>query len=191
MFSRCFHPKFFCNFYLFLYFWLCWIFTAFSSCSEQGLLFIGVLGLLIAVLSLSWQSTGSRHVGSIVVVYGLSCLTAHGIFPDQGSNQCPLHCKVDSLPLDHHRGLRGSFVCLFLMFIYLAAPGLSLDMETLGCSMWGPGPWLGMVPGPPALWAQSLSHWTTREVPAHLFLVNTLWSLSLGSYFTDEKYESV
>ena len=46
---------FFNNFiYLFIYFWLCWVFTAtqaFSTCSERGLLFIMVLGLLITVAS--------------------------------------------------------------------------------------------------------------------------------------------
>ena len=43
-------------FILFLfYFWLCWVFVAaraFSSCSERGLLFIAVRGLLVAVASL-------------------------------------------------------------------------------------------------------------------------------------------
>ena len=42
--------------YLFTYlFWLCWVFVAaraFSSCSERGLLFVVVHGLLIAVASL-------------------------------------------------------------------------------------------------------------------------------------------
>ena len=42
-------------FYLF-YFWLRWVFVAvqglFSSCSERGLLFVVVRGLLIAVASL-------------------------------------------------------------------------------------------------------------------------------------------
>ena len=28
---------------------------------------------------------------------------ACGIFPNQGLNLCPLHCKADSLPLDHQR----------------------------------------------------------------------------------------
>ena len=38
---------------LFIYFWLCWVFVAaFSSCSEQGLPFIAVHGLLTAVASL-------------------------------------------------------------------------------------------------------------------------------------------
>ena len=44
-------------FSVFIYFWLCWIFVAacglsFSSCGEQGLLFIAVHGLLIVVASL-------------------------------------------------------------------------------------------------------------------------------------------
>ena len=42
--------------YLFIYFWPHWVFVAacglFSSCSKQGLLFVAVRGLLIAVASL-------------------------------------------------------------------------------------------------------------------------------------------
>ena len=37
------------------------------------------------------QGTGSRRAGSAAVAHGLSCSTACGIFPDQGSNPCPLH----------------------------------------------------------------------------------------------------
>ena len=36
---------------------------AFSSCGEQGLLFIAVRGLLIAEASLLLRSLGSRHAG--------------------------------------------------------------------------------------------------------------------------------
>ena len=39
----------------FIYFWLCWVFTAargLSTCGERGLLFVAVHGLLIAVASL-------------------------------------------------------------------------------------------------------------------------------------------
>ena len=32
------------------------------------------------------------------------------IFPDQGSNPCPLHLQVDPLPLDH---LESSALCIF------------------------------------------------------------------------------
>ena len=46
----------------------------------------------------------------------------------------------------------------FFLIIYLAAPGLS-------CSMWDPVPRPGIEPVPSPLVAQSLSHWTTREVP--------------------------
>ena len=41
--------------------------------------------------------------GSAAVVHWLSCPAAHGIFPDQGSNPCPLHWQVDSYPLSHQR----------------------------------------------------------------------------------------
>ena len=36
------------------------------------------------------------EAGSVVVAHGLSCSVACGIFPDQGSNPCPLHWQVDS-----------------------------------------------------------------------------------------------
>ena len=49
------------------------------------------------------RSTGSRHAGSVVVAHGPSCSAACGIFPDQGSNPCPLHQQADSQPL-HHQG---------------------------------------------------------------------------------------
>ena len=47
--------RFFLKINLFIYFWLRWVFVAvraFSSCGERGLLFVAVLGLLIAVVSL-------------------------------------------------------------------------------------------------------------------------------------------
>ena len=33
------------------------------------------------------------------MAHGLSCSAACGIFPDQGSNPCPLHWQADSQPL--------------------------------------------------------------------------------------------
>ena len=33
---------------------------------------------------------GLKSTGSVVVAHGLSCPMACGIFPDQGSNLCPL-----------------------------------------------------------------------------------------------------
>ena len=55
------------------------------------------------------RSAGSRRAGSVVVVHGPSCSAACGIFPDQGSNPCPLHWQADSQPLRH----QGSPICLF------------------------------------------------------------------------------
>ena len=47
------------------------------------------------------RSTGSRRAGSVVVAHGPSGSAACGIFPDQGSNPCPLHWQADSQPLRH------------------------------------------------------------------------------------------
>ena len=51
--------------------------------------------------SLLLRSTGSRRTGSAIVAHGPSRSTACGIFPDQGSNLCPLHWQADSQPLPH------------------------------------------------------------------------------------------
>ena len=56
------------------------------------------------------------------------------------------------------------------ILIYLAVLGLS-------CSMWDLVPWPGMEPKPPALGAQSLSYWTTREVPEFWCLEISLFGL--------------
>ena len=53
------------------------------------------------------RSTGSRRVGSVVVAHGPRCSAACGIFPDQGSNPCPLRWQADSQPL-RHQGSPGS-----------------------------------------------------------------------------------
>ena len=44
---------------------------------------------------------GRLGTGSVVTAHRLSCSEVRGIFPDQGSNPCLLHCEVDSLPLSH------------------------------------------------------------------------------------------
>ena len=88
------------------FFWLHWVFVA-----ALGLLFTVVCGLLIAVSCLIvdcgvWAShlsvfsyCGAQAVespGSVVAVHGLCCSAACGIFPDQGSNPCPLHWRANS-----------------------------------------------------------------------------------------------
>ena len=98
---------YFLNFtYLFIYLWLCWVFI-----SVRGLSLVaaseGHSSSQCAGLSLSrpllLQSTGSRRAGSAIVAHRPSCYAACGIFPDQGSNPCPLHRQADSQPL-HHEG---------------------------------------------------------------------------------------
>ena len=91
-------------YFIYLFFWLCWVFV-----------YVRGLPLVVASgghsssrctgLSLSrpllLRGTGSRQAGSVVVAHGPSCSAACGIFPDQGSNPCPLHWQADSQPLRH------------------------------------------------------------------------------------------
>ena len=99
--------------FIYIYFWLCWVFV-----SVRGLSLVAASGghssLRCAGLSLSWplllRSTGSRCTGSVVVAHGPSCSAACGIFPDQGSNPCPLHWQADSQPLRHQGSPRH---CIF------------------------------------------------------------------------------
>ena len=84
----------------------------------------------------------------------------------------------------------------FVLFIYLAAPGLScgildlqcslqhagpliLTCELFNCGMWDLGPWSGIRLGPPALGVWSLSHWTTRVVPSCLLWHITSFGLNI------------
>lgn len=81
--------------------WFAW---AFFRCGEQGLLFIAV-PLTVWLLLLWAQALGAQvsvvvagrleNLGSVAVLYGLSCSTACGIFPDQGSNPCVLYWQAD------------------------------------------------------------------------------------------------
>ena len=64
----------------------------------------------------------------------------------------------------------------FYLFIWLhwvlvvARRTFGCSMQTLRCSLWDLAPWPEIKPRPLALGAQSLSHWTTKEVPrTHLY----------------------
>ena len=90
---------------------------AFSSCGKRGPLFIAVRGPLLL------RSTGSRRAGSAIVAHGPSCSATCGIFPDQGSNPCPLHWQADSQPLRHQGSpalivLNAIFIILLLLLSY-------------------------------------------------------------------------
>ena len=82
------------NLFIYIYFWLCWVFISVRGLSpvvaSGGHSSSRCAGLLPS-RPLPLRSTGSRHAGSVVVAHGPSCSAACGIFPDQGSNPCPLH----------------------------------------------------------------------------------------------------
>ena len=103
------------KFYLFLFTFGC----AGSSLPTHRLSLVAVIRVYSSLqstgFSLQWllslQSTGSSCVGfsscstqahelqlagSVVVAHGLSCYMECGIFPDQGSNPCPLHWQANS-----------------------------------------------------------------------------------------------
>ena len=100
------------SFFKFIYFWLCWVFV-----SVRGLSLVAASGghssSRCVGLSLSWplllRSTASRRAGSVVVAHGPSCSAACGIFPDQGSNLCPVHWQADSQSLRHQGSPRVPF----------------------------------------------------------------------------------
>ena len=103
--------------YLFIYFWLCWVFVSVRGLSllaaSGGHSSSQCVGLSLSRPLLLW-STGSRRAGSVVVAHGPNCSVACGIFPDQGSNPCPLHWQADSQPLRH----QGSPDMLILRYIW-------------------------------------------------------------------------
>ena len=89
---------------LFVCLWLCWVFVSVRALSlvvaSRGHSSSRCAGFSLS-RPLLLRSTGSRRAGSVVVAHGPSCSMACGIFPDQGSNLCPLHWQADSQPLRH------------------------------------------------------------------------------------------
>ena len=85
------------------YFRLCWVFIATPGLSLFAVS-IGcslIEGVDFSLWWFLWWSLGSRSLDSVVVAHRLTCSVECGIFPDQGSNLCPLHWQVDSYPVDH------------------------------------------------------------------------------------------
>ena len=73
---------------------------AFSSCGKWGPLFIAVRGPLTVAASLvAEHRLQTRRLSNCG--HGPSRSAACGIFPDQGSNPCPLHWQADSQSLRH------------------------------------------------------------------------------------------
>ena len=122
----CTSPKSF-FFYMSFFFYFIYLFIFIYGCVGSSFLCEG-FSLVAAIgghsssrcvgLSLSWlvllRSTGSRCAGSVIVAHRASCSAACGIFPDQGSNPCPLHWEADSQPLRH----QGSPPQIFHMILF-------------------------------------------------------------------------
>ena len=111
---------------------------AFSSCGERATLHRGVRASHCRGLSCC-GAQAPRRAGSVVVAHGPSCSAECGIFPDQGSNPCPLHWQADSQPLRH----QGSPILIFLytkcsildiLFITNNHSGKSLHISINGSS---------------------------------------------------------
>ena len=103
-------------FFLFIYFWLCWVFVSvwgLSPVAASGNHSSSRCAGLSPSRPLLLRSTGSRRAGSVTVAHGPSCSVACGIFPDQGSNLCPLHWQADSQPLRHRGSPLKNFYCIF------------------------------------------------------------------------------
>ena len=79
--------------------------TVFPSCSKWELLCMVVCGLTALASLVTEHRLWAQ--ASVVVGHGLSCSSACGILPDQGSNPCPLRWQVDFYPPDH-QGSPGS-----------------------------------------------------------------------------------
>ena len=111
--------KFF--FYWFIYLWLCWVFVSVRELSpvaaSGGHSSSRCTGLSL-LRPLMLRSTGSRRAGSVIVAHGPSFSAACGIFPDQGSNPCPLHWQADSQPL-RHQGSPSAVYFITYYFIFI------------------------------------------------------------------------
>lgn len=99
----------------------------------------GCSSLWCVGFSLQWLLL-LQSMASVLGVHGLSCLTASGIFPDQGLNPCPLHGKADS-KLSDHQGcppciLFVAFNISSLFFIFFSVIIMCLSMFLLINPVW-------------------------------------------------------
>ena len=93
--------------------------------ASRGLLLVVVCRFLIVVASFVAEHGLKDVRASVVLTPRLSCSAACGIFPNQGSNLCPLHWQADSEPLEPRgKSLKSLFLCetfqFFFFFFFLA-----------------------------------------------------------------------
>ena len=72
-----------------------------------------------------------EHAGSVVAVHGRCCPEACGMFPDQGSNPCPVAGRFFTT------GSPGKSSCLFL-YIFQVCKGNSKAVTLLYLEVYGP-----------------------------------------------------
>ena len=97
---------------------------ALSSCGERGLFFLGVCWFLLlwsrGSRCVGFGSCGSGALECRLNSCGARAQFLHGrIFLDQGLNQCPLHCQVDSYPLCHQKSPFFRFFTLRFIYSFL------------------------------------------------------------------------
>ena len=87
-----------------------------------------------------------------IVVKGLSCSKACGIFPHQGSNPCLLHWQADSLPLSHQgspaldvlqQGWGASYLSVCLCVCVCVCVYVCVCLGRASQCSWNHHPWKG------------------------------------------------
>ena len=115
-------------FLIFIYVFIFWLLRVLVA--AHGIFHCGVWALHCS----AWTSLQLWRTGLLVAVRGLSscCMWAQQLrcvglvalwhvgpqFPDQGQNPRPLHCKVDSLPLDHQGSPNHPILLILLICDY-------------------------------------------------------------------------
>ena len=129
---------FFFKFHLSVYSWLlclCCCPQAFSNWGSRGSSWSHCEGFSLQRLLLfgAW-APGSR--AAVAATCGVSCPVACGIFPDQGSNPCPLHCRwILFFKLFLYLWPCWVFVTLHRFSLVVAIRGYS-SLQRTGCSLW-------------------------------------------------------
>ena len=101
-----------------------------------------------------------QHISSEVVVHGLRCSSACGIFPDQGSNPCPLHCRWIII----HCTIRE--VPYILFYVCCASSRTHIPQNTrVGCHFLLQGIFLTQGSNPCLLRLLQLPHWQADSLP--------------------------
>ena len=152
---------------------------AFSSCGKWGPLFIAARRpLTIAASLVAEHRLQTRRLSNC----GSRAQLLHGMWDPPGPELKPVPpALAGRFPTTAPPGKPPTlfifniylFICLFwLLWVLVAACRIySCSMRTLSCGMHvGSNSPPGIEPGPPALGAWSLTHWTTREVPVQTAL---------------------